>query len=86
MFQSSHRGTHTKLAWVLLSTNSSSITLSNDPDQENDSNGLASSTIACTTRRIMGSGHTLACCEEGRNGCVDAECSSCGNVRHASVA
>ena len=28
MFQSSHRGTHTKLAWVLLPTNSSSITLS----------------------------------------------------------
>ena len=27
MFQSSHRGTHTKLAWVLL-PNSSSITLS----------------------------------------------------------
>ena len=43
------------------------------PSQVNDSNGLASSTIAYTVRRIMGSGHTRVCCEEGRNGCVDAE-------------
>ena len=25
---------------------------------------------------------SLLCCEEWRNGCVDAECLSCGNVRH----
>ena len=34
----------------------------------------------------MGRGHAQVCCEEWRNGCVDAECSSCGNVRHVGNA
>ena len=41
---------------------------------------------SCTTRRSMCSGHAPVYCEEWRNGCVDAECLSCGNVRHAGNA